>query len=287
MRLTAVADDADAGMAPTGAGGPFTAIRVDGGAPTTAPGAEVSATVIGSGVHTIAYYARDAAGNVADGAPGDRPPATAVVRIDREPPRLAFAAAQDARDPELIEARAEDPYSGVDPSRGSIAVRRVGAGERFAALPTQVAAGTLHAHWDSSAYPAGEYEFRATAYDAAGNATVSLERADGTPMRLSGPLKVPVRLSIRGARRRTVRYGRRTWFAGRALAARRTPLAGVPIRVIERFAAGAVPAERVSMLRTDVNGRFGVHLAPGPSRESSPRSRRRRRRGGRAAARWP
>jgi hypothetical protein len=272
VKLTAEASDAASGMATTeSAGGPFTAIQIDGGAPTIAPGASVSTTVIASGVHTVAYYARDAAGNVADGAAGNgranRPPATAVVKIDREPPRLAFATAPNARDPELIEARAEDRYSGLDPSRGSIAIRRVGAGERFAALPTQVSAGTLHARWDSSAYPAGDYEFRATAYDAAGNEAASLERADGTAMRLSGPLKVPVRLLIRGGRGRTVRYGRGTWFAGRALTARRTPLAGAPVRVSERFAAGSSPAERVSTVRTGEDGRFGIRLAPGPSRE--------------------
>jgi hypothetical protein len=271
VKLTASASDAGAGMVPTGsAGGPFTAIQIDGGTPTTAAGASVSTTVIASGVHTVSYYARDAVGNVADGSNAgghpNRPPATTVVKIDREPPKLAFAAAQSAQDPELIEARGEDRLSGLDPSRGSIAVRRVGAGERFAALPTQFAGGNLRAHWDSSAYPDGEYEFRATLYDAAGNATVTLNRADGTAMRLHGPLKVPVRLLTRGGRR-TVRYGRSTWFAGRALAARRTPLADVPIRVVERFAAGAVPAERVSTLRTGGDGRFGLHLAPGPSRE--------------------
>jgi hypothetical protein len=271
VKLTAEASDAASGMAATASGnGAFTAIQVDGGTPTTAPGASVSATVIASGVHTVAYYARDAAGNVADGATGNgrtnRLPATAMVRIDREPPRLAFAAAPNARDPELIEARAEDRYSGLDPSRGSIAVRRAGAGERFAALPTQVSAGTLHARWDSSAYPAGEYEFRATAYDLAGNGTTSLERTDGTAMHMSGPLKVPVRLLIHGGQGRTVRYGRGTWFAGRALMARRTPLAGAMVRVSERFAAGG-PAERVSAVRTGEDGRFGIRLAPGPSRE--------------------
>jgi hypothetical protein len=272
VRLTAEADDADSGMAATeSAGGPFTAIQIDGGAPTIAPGASVSATVIASGAHTVAYYARDAAGNIADGATGNgrtnRSPATAVVRVDREPPRLAFAAAPNARDPELIEARAGDRYSGLDPSRGSIAVRRAGAGERFAALPTEISAGTLRARWDSSAYPAGEYEFRATAYDAAGNGATSLERSDGSAMRLSGPLKVPVRLLIRGGRKRTLRYGRGTWFAGRALTARRTPLADATVRVNERFAAGGIPAERVSTVRTGEDGRFGIRLAPGPSRE--------------------
>jgi hypothetical protein len=271
VRLTAEASDDGSGMVTTGGGGgPFTAIQIDGGTPAIAAGASASTTVIASGVHTIAYYARDAAGNVADGATGNgrtnRAPATTVVRIDREPPRLAFAAAQKAGDPELIEARAEDRYSGIDPSRGSIAVRRVGAGEGFAALPTQVAGGTLRARWDSSAYPAGDYEFRATAYDLAGNGTASLERANGTPMRLSGPLKVPVRLLIRGGRKRTVRYGRGTWLAGRALTARRTPLAGATVRVSERFAGGG-PADRVSTVRTGENGRFGIRLASGPSRE--------------------
>lgn len=272
VTLTAVADDTASGMTPaSGGGGPFTAIRVDGGAPTAAPGARVSATVIASGVHTVAYYARDAVGNVADGASAygsaSTLPATTVVRIDREPPKLTFLAAQNPRDPELIEARAEDRYSGLDPNRGSIAVRRVGAGERFVALPTQVSAGTLRARWDSSAYPAGDYEFRASAYDMAGNGTTSLERADGTAMRLSGPLKVPARLLIRGGRQRTLRYGRGTWFAGRALTARRTPLAGATVRVSERFADGSSPAERVATVRTGEDGRFGIRLAPGPSRE--------------------
>jgi hypothetical protein len=271
VRLTAEASDGASGMATTGStGSPFTAIQIDGGAPTIAAGASVSATVIASGVHTVAYYARDAAGNVADGASGNgrtnRPPATTVVKIDREPPRLAFAAAQKAGDPELIEARVEDRLSGLDPGRGSIAVRRLGAGERFVALPTQVAAGTLRARWDSGAYPVGEYEFHATAYDLAGNGAASLERADGTPMRLSGPLKVPVRLLIRGGRKRTVRYGRGTWFAGRALTARRTPLAGATVRVSERFSVGG-PADRVSTVRTGEDGRFGIRLASGPSRE--------------------
>jgi hypothetical protein len=270
VKLTATAVDAASGMEASGPGEPFTAIRVDGGTPITAPGASVTTTVIGSGVHTIAYYARDAVGNVDDGATvngrRNRPPATTVVKIDREPPRLAFAASQRPGDPELIEAHATDRHSGLDPNRGSIAIRRVGAGDRFAALPTQLVDGSLRARWDSSGYPAGEYEFRATAYDTAGNATVSSQRADGAAMRLHGPLKVPVKLVTR-AGKRAVRYGRRTWFAGRALTGRRTPLAGVAVRVTERFAPGSVPAQRVSTAWTKAGGGFGIRLAPGPSRE--------------------
>ncbi|HMC49404.1 MAG TPA: hypothetical protein VKH20_02070, partial [Solirubrobacterales bacterium] len=54
---------------------------------------------------------------------------------------------------------------------------------------------------------------------------------------------------------------------GRALTARRTPLAGATVKVSERFGAGASSAERVSTVRTNENGRFGIRLAPGPSRE--------------------
>ena len=68
MTLTAGATDAASGMVASGGGAPFTAIRIDGGAPVDAAGDEVTATVIASGVHTVAYYARDAAGNVDDGA---------------------------------------------------------------------------------------------------------------------------------------------------------------------------------------------------------------------------
>jgi hypothetical protein len=266
-KLTVRATDPVSGMSPTAnPSGPFTAIRIDAGVPTTAAGASVSATVIASGVHTVSHYARDAAGNVADGTKSNRAPATAIVKIDREPPQLAFAAAQRPQDPELIEARAADRHSGLDPNRGSIAIRRLGTGERFVTLPTQLADGTLRARWDSGAYPAGEYEFRATAYDAAGNAAVSLQRAGGAAMRLHSPLKVAVKLVLSG-KARTVRYGRGVWFGGRAVAARRTPLAGVPIHVIERFAPGSTPRERLSTVRTGESGRFGIRLAPGPSRE--------------------
>jgi hypothetical protein len=270
VTLTASASDAGAGMAPNGGPAPYTAIRVDGGTATVTTGDAVTTTVISSGVHLVAYYARDAAGNVADGGSANgianRPPTTATVRIDREPPELAFAAGQDPSDPELIEAGGADRLSGLDPTRGSIAVRRVGSGDRFAALQTEVVDGRLRARWSSGALAPGEYEFRATAYDLAGNAASTASRAGGAPMRLRAPLEVPVRLLAQTGRR-VLRYGRATWFGGRAIAARRTPLAGVAVRIDERFEAGGVPAERTTTVRADEQGRFGVHLEPGPSRE--------------------
>ena len=302
VALTASATDAASGMEPDGEGGsPFTAIRVDGGAAAIAAGDSVGTTVIAAGVHTVAYYARDAAGNVNDGGGGNgqpnRPPSTAVVRIDRDAPSIAFANSQSPRDPELIEARVTDPLSGPDPSRGRIAVRRAGSGDRFEPLPAETGGGRLRARWDSDSYPAGEYEFRATGYDAAGNAVATERRANGSRMVLPSPLKTPTALRAgfggrvlvwhrcvrrggkRRCRRQTVRgfarrpaarllpHGRGTLFSGRLVAGLRTPLAGMPVQVIEHFDAGAGQPERVSTVKTGADGVFTARLAPGPSRK--------------------
>jgi hypothetical protein len=271
LTLTATAADSGSGMI-AGANGvaPFTAIRVDDGTPTIAPGDTVAATVIASGVHTVAYYARDAAGNVADGGAThgqpDHAPAAATVRIDREPPRLAFTAAQDPLDPERIEARASDSLSGLDPGRVSIAVRHAGSGQPFATLPTELSGSLLRARWDSEAEPPGEYEFRATVADLAGNAASTLSRANGSPMRLATPLKTKVTL-LSDFAPLTLPYGRGASYRGRLLSGRHTPLTGMPVRMIERFEAGAVPRERVTIVRSAADGSFGLRLGPGPSRQ--------------------
>jgi hypothetical protein len=274
VRLVASATDSASGMLATPGGElPFTAIRVDGAAPATAAGGSVATTVIESGAHAIAYYARDAAGNVADGGvvngQPNPEPGEAVVRIDREPPRVAFANAQDPADPERIEAVASDSLSGLDATRAQIAVRGAGSGDRFEPLPTAARGNTVLARWDSAAFPAGSYEFRATAHDAAGNAATTRFRANGSSMVLSNPLKVQatLRAGFGGRSARTVPYGRAIPFGGRLTAGRRAPLGGAPVRVVERFDSGAAPGERVSTVKTGPRGYFTVRLAPGPSRE--------------------
>lgn len=276
VSLIAESTDALSGMAPSGDGpAPCTAIQVDEGAPTIAPGPTARTTLIEEGVHRVAYYARDAAGNVDDGAAvnavANRPPRTAVVRIDRTPPAIAFANSQDPRDPERLRASIGDALSGPDPSRGWIGVRPAGSGEPFAPLPALPAAsGELRARWDSDSYPAGRYEFRATGFDAAGNSATTGRRANGTPMVLSNPLKATTLLvgSFADRRsRRTVPYGRGIAFGGRLTTGIRSPLAGMPVRVVERFAAGARPATRVSTVTTGRNGAYALRLMPGPSRE--------------------
>jgi hypothetical protein len=275
VTLIATATDGASGMQPAGAGSPpFTAIRVDGGVPTAAPGDTAVATVIGEGVHRVAYYARDAAGNVDDGGVSNgipnRPPRTAAVRIDREPPSLAFANTQDPDDPDLLRVEVVDSLSGPDPARGRIGVRPVGSSDAFDPLPPAPAAGgELRARWDSDARPAGEYEFAATGYDLAGNATSTARRANGTPMILSNPLKTSTVLGadLGGRAPRTVAFGRGLRLEGRLGTAGGGPLAGKQIQVLERFAAGAVPTTRMSTVETGPDGAFSIHLAPGPSRE--------------------
>jgi hypothetical protein len=275
VQLTASATDTDSGMQPTGQGpGPFTAIQVDGGAPSIGPGQSTGVSVVEEGVHRIAYYARDAARNVNDGAEtngiADDPPRTAVVRIDRTPPSLAFANAEDPRDPELLRVHIADQLSGPDTSHGWIGVRRAGSGDRFEPLPTAPGgAGELRGRWDSDSFPSGEYEFRATGYDAAGNVATTARRQNGAAMVLSNPLKATTTLhaGFRGhGLRRAVPYGRRVLVGGRLLTGRSSALGGMPVRVVERFAPGAHPATRTATVTTGPNGTFAIRTDPGPSR---------------------
>ncbi|TMK58373.1 MAG: hypothetical protein E6G51_02930 [Actinobacteria bacterium] len=258
VKLTATSADNLSGMEPTGPAGPFSAIAIDGASPITAPGATAFAWVGGSGVHAIRFYGRDAAGNVGDGAAGSPPPQSATVRIDEEPPRVEFAAAQDPADPERIEASVGDRLSGPSADRGSIGVRRSGTRARYEALPTRVEAGRLVARWDSDAYPPGKYEFLATGFDAAGNSANGDNRVRGGRMVLVNPLKtqVTLRSQLSGLR-----------FSGSLRRASGGPLAGQTIAISETFAAGADRPQRTTLVRTGADGTFSLRLKPGPSRE--------------------
>jgi hypothetical protein len=296
VRLTALAADALSGMTATGPGQPFTAIAVDGGVPALSSGDSVSTWVSGSGIHQVSYFARDAAGNVNDGAPGPEP-ATATVRVDEEPPQVLFAATQDPAEPERIEATVSDSLSGPSPDRGSIELRRAGTDARFEELPTQVVGDRLVAHWASDSYPPGKYEFLAVGHDRAGNAASGDQRARGAKMVLVNPLKTPTALeagfggrvlvwqrckrSHKGRRchqrkiagfdarpaARTVPFGHSVRFGGRLKSVYGEPLDGLEVEVTETFAGGAAPAQRTTLVRTGPDGTFSLQLLPGPSRE--------------------
>jgi hypothetical protein len=276
VSLVATATDSRSGMQPEGdAPPPFTAIRIDDGAPVAAAGASASAQLIGEGVHSVAFYARDLAGNVNDGgATNGMPnplPSRAQVRIDRTPPSAAFLNAQDPQDPELIRAWVADPLSGPDPARGWIGVRRSDSGDPYLPLPAAPSApGELRARWDSDAYPPGQYEFEATAYDRAGNATTTRRKADGEEMVLRNPLKTPTAvvaaLGNRPRVQRVIRYGRGMALGGRLTGGHGQPLAHAPLRIVERF-DGGFPEQRESTVWTGADGGFGLRLPAGPNRE--------------------
>lgn len=275
VQLTADARDSGAGMSPNGGTPPpFTAIRVEDNPPTIAPGDEARASVIAEGSHRISFYARDAAGNLNDGANdngiANHSPRVAWVRIDRTPPSVAFFNSQDPADPDLIRAKVADPLSGPDLARGWIGVRKAGSGERFEPLPSLPAGnGELRARWQSDAQPVGAYEFEAVAYDTAGNSVMTKHRASGAPMVLTNPLKATTTLRdgfSGGGLARVVPYGRGIRLQGRLITGLSSGLAAMPLRVLERFDAGARPSVRVSTVKTGPGGAFSIRLAPGPSR---------------------
>jgi hypothetical protein len=293
VALTAVAADPLSGMAAAGPSGPVTAIGVDGAAPRLTPGAVASAAVSGEGTHRVTYWARDAVGNAGDGSGPFAAPAAATVRIDETDPTVRFAAG-DPTDPERLEAVVADALSGPDAARGEIALRPLGGRGRFQPLPTSVSRGRLIARWDSDDYPRGEYEFRATGFDAAGNSATNLDA--GAPLVLRNPVKRVARLAFgfggkalvyqrcaradggRRCHRAVVRSfakrpGTRTIpcchgavVGGRLVDAGGAPLAGQTVDVVETFPGGALLKTRATPVVTDGEGWFRDRLAPGPSR---------------------
>ena len=268
VRLVAQATDSLSGMTAGGPGDAYTAIAVDHGVPRIEPGDTTAVTVTGEGTHNVAFYARDAAGNV------DRPVAPNRGGLDRrKPPTRHLRPAQDPTEPERIEATVVDSLSGADPARGAIAVRIAGTRGRWLPLPTATATGHLVARWDSDSFPAGTYEFRATGYDTAGNATVSERRGNGARMVLVNPLKTPVRLQAGiGGRNRpattTVPYGRATVYSGRLTAPSGSPPGRLPVQVVESFVAGAASPRRSTRVLTAADGTFSIRLSPAPAAAS-------------------
>jgi len=292
VRVTASSTDALSGMAANGPSGPFTAIAVDGAPPKAEPGASTDAVIAGEGTHAVAFYARDAAGNL----PDEHQLPTAAVRIDETPPQVAFVAAQDPAEPERMEAIVADRLSGPDPARGSIAVRPAHSRQPFARLPTTVSGNRLVARWDSDSFPHGNYEFSATGYDAAGNATSSERRGNGVRLVLANPLKKPTAIAAgfggrrliwhrcsrdKGQRRcrreeieaferrpktRATPYGHSLAYAGGLSSVSGSPLGGQPVQIVEIFSAGADPGQRTTTVETAPDGTFLTRLEPGPSR---------------------
>jgi hypothetical protein len=212
-----------------------------------------------SGVSALQVCASDPAGNQTCSGHS--------IRLDNSVPTLSFPAAQDPDDPELIRAHAEDPHSGI--AEGTISYRAVGATE-WTPLLTQRNPGSLTARVDSASEPPGEYEFMVEATDVAGNEASTTLREDGTPMRLSFPLRSGVDLEARlapgGGPVQALEYGEASRATGRLTTAAGEPMAGAEVVVDEYFGEGALIDHRIRTVVTDENGRWSSKLPAGPSR---------------------
>ena len=212
-----------------------------------------------SGANIVTVSATDYAGN-ADSE-------TRTVHVDNAHPVGAFANQQRVDDPELVVASVSDAHSGV--AVAQIFYRAVGASD-WQPVQTRVAGGEASAYVESSGVPPGEYEFRLAVTDVAGNPFETTLRDDGTPMRLSFPLRSPVELRTSlgpgGSTGQTVPYGTDSRVHGRLLDAHGEPLAVQEVVVVDHFDNGALFPRAERPVVTDEEGRFSTLEPAGPTR---------------------
>ncbi len=236
-----------------------------------------------AGVYSLGIWLRDEAGNETASSAASLP-----LRFDDVPPGVAFepAAAGDAV-PSQIAAQVSDAHSG--PASGEIHYRRLGS-EQWTELPAKLQRG---ASADSAALlaripsdlTAGTYVFRADAVDAAGNASSTTRRVDGTEMtvrKLPGspvagvkraePARAKARIFARLRWRRrsgtelTVPFRVAASLTGRLLDAEGVGLAERTLQVISRPSRGALGKAAVDAVKTGPHGGFRLPLPAGPSR---------------------
>lgn len=274
VTLTVHAQDSESGMEPLfpfGLSLPKTVIEVSGQPLHQEIGARASVTIVRQGVHRVRYWARDLAGNSNDGSRlsnGYRhdPAGSTLVRIDQQPPDLAFLP-MDSERPELIRVKASDALSGV--SSGSITYREVGSSAPPTELETRMTGNVLVAHFPSDTLAEGDYELAAHAVDRAGNS--SAVKGEGPRMLLTVPLKaassMTLRMLTKERSRRPFKHGGRARVEGVLRDHSGNPVPGVEVELVERFASGSRVSERTTAHVTNASGRFRQRLEAGPSRE--------------------
>ncbi|HEX4307192.1 MAG TPA: Ig-like domain repeat protein [Solirubrobacterales bacterium] len=239
-------------------------------------------TVPGPGEWEAQVWRQDAAGNT-------QPQNASVpvrLRFDPEPPELGFEPTS-AQDPTRVGVHVADKVSGV--AGGEVELSRVGSGV-WQPLPTNLEGEELVTRIDDASLPAGEYQLRATATDRAGNEAATESRIDGSPMKMTLPLRVPTSLAAdvldqhverkivhRHGHRRVVRHqvsepapkatiavGDKAGFSGRLLDKAGNPVAGATVAVYQQ-----VPEEaeaQVATLTTGAEGGFDYEVTADSSR---------------------
>ena len=195
--------------------------------------------------------------------------------VDNAPPALSFSP-QDASDPESISVKAWDATSGIDPATASIEYRQVGS-DNWLPLPTHLDGNRMEAHVDSLNAPPGNYEFRASAADAAGNSSSITKRDNGQPMVLEFPLRTATALSASlddGADAELVPFRKAGAVKGRLRAPDGSPIGNAPVTVTETFAPGSLLDRRVRTVPRGPDGSYRSKLPGGPSRDVKVKLRR-------------
>ncbi len=237
------------------------------------------------GLYSLQLWLRDEAGNAN--------PSSAIqvpLRFDDVPPGLAFAVGDGPEIPEQIRAEITDALA--HPATGAISYRRLGS-EAWVELPAKLQPGadatraSLVARTPELA--PGTYVFRAEATDAAGNATTTTLRADGTemairktpppvaprqvaPKQAPPPSRTKTRLfaRLRGGHGRgdslTVPFAAPALLSGRLTRADGAGVAGRELRVTARPSHGALAPQATTAVVTGERGGFELRLPPGPSR---------------------
>jgi hypothetical protein len=142
------------------------------GLPTYESKATAEVAVTTDGVHTVGYHAVDVAGNAAAAK-------SVSLKIDQTPPELAVFEAQRRDDARLVAVAASDRTSGLADG-ALIQLRRVAPSRGdWITLGTTRDNDHYYGRIDNATLPGGDYEFRATVPDQAGNIAVATSDRQG------------------------------------------------------------------------------------------------------------
>ncbi|MEA2378080.1 MAG: hypothetical protein QOD13_1987, partial [Thermoleophilaceae bacterium] len=144
------------------------------------------------GDYQLRVWLEDAAGNQREANAALSVP----IRFDPERPELAFRL-PDPDDPLRVIVEAIDRHSGV--VGGEVEIRASGA-LTWHGLRTEREGSNLIAYVDDERFRSGAYEFRAHAWDQAGNEATTGTRKDGSAATIRLPARIATRLKV-GVRR--------------------------------------------------------------------------------------
>jgi hypothetical protein len=220
------------------------------------------------GSYTLKLWLRDAAGNQ---DPRLSAPPVGLAYDDASP--TASFDAPDPNDPTSVAVDTTDRGSGV--VAGQIQMRHRGGGN-WLNLPTTISNGRLVSHIDDEHLGDGDYEFQATASDAAGNQRVTTQRADGNPEIITLPLRLKIgmrsgvvvrtRHGAHLARAASAEYGQLVRVRGRLRSPEGNPLQDVDVQAWTQIRDGITPPRLIATVKTTKNGSFTFLVRKGPSR---------------------